>query len=313
MANQRIITIVGGTGFLGRYVVWQLARAGYTLRVISRTPDSALPLKTSGDVGQIVLMGGNLAEPESFAGKLDNSYAVINLVGILFESGSQKFTKLHAQGAEALAKMSKAAGVQRFIHVSALGVDKASGSSYARTKALGERAVLAAFPEAIILRPSVIFGPEDNFFNQFATMASLFPALPLIGGGRTRFQPVYAGDVAKAVEVCLTRPDVKGHIYELGGPKVYSFKEILEFILFTIGKQRRFMPIPSGIASIMGGVSEFLPRPPLTRDQVKLLKYDNIVSPNARTFAQLGITPTAVESIVPDYLARFHKSNPIAA
>lgn len=313
MAEQKIITIVGGTGFLGRYVVWQLAKAGYTMRVISRNPDAALPLKTAGAVGQIVLMSGNLAEPESFIGKLENSYAVINLVGILFESGGQKFTKLHAQGAEALAQMAYQAGAERFIHVSALGVDKASGSNYARSKALGEKAVLAAFPDATILRPSIIFGPEDNFFNQFATMASLFPALPLIGGGNTRFQPVYAGDVAKAIAACLTRPEVKGQTYELGGPYIYSFRQILEFILHTIGKDRTLMPIPSSIATVMGGVGELLPRPPLTRDQVRLLQYDNVVSDNANRFADLGITPTAVESIVPEYLARFRKNGSLAA
>lgn len=305
--EQKIVTIIGGTGFVGRYVVRSLAKAGYRLRVIARNPDGALHLKTAGTVGQIVLMSGNLSRSESLAGKLDQSYAVVNLVGILFERGRQNFTHLHAQGAERLAQMAKSAGVSRFVHLSALGVDKAIGSQYARSKMLGEKAVAAAFPEATILRPSVIFGAEDNFFNQFAAMASLSPALPLIGGGRTRFQPAYVGDVAAAAEACLTRDDVLGKTYELGGPTVYSFREILEYILRATGHRRALMPLPFGLASLMGAVAELLPRPPLTRDQVKLLKYDNVVSPGAKTFADLGISPLSVDMVVPEYLARFNR------
>lgn len=305
--QQQVVTILGGTGFVGRYVVRLLASAGYTIRVVSRNPGAALHLKTAGDVGQIVLMQGNLAEPDSLFGKLDNSYAVINLVGILFEGGRQNFTNVHAQGAEHLAKMAKACGVQRFVQLSSLGVDKAKGSHYARSKLLGEKAVMAAFPEATILRPSVIFGPEDHFFNQFATMASLSPALPLIGGGRTRFQPVYVGDVAKAIHTCLIRPDTMKHTYELGGPHIYSFKEIIEYVLRIIDRRRKLITLPFGLASLIGAFTEWLPGAPLTRDQVKLLKFDNIVSPNALTFQTLGISPTAVEIVVPGYLARFNK------
>lgn len=305
--RERIITIIGGTGFVGRYVVRRLAQAGYRLRILSRNPEGALHLKTAGDVGQIVLMAGNLAKPETLEGKLDGSYAVINLVGILYESGRQSFTVLHAQGAERLALLAREAGAKRFIHLSALGVDKPTSANYARSKLLGERAVEAAFPEATILRPSVIFGPEDHFFNQFAAMASLFPALPLIGGGHTRFQPVYVDNVAEAVAVALTREEALGQTYELGGPRTYSFREILEYILATIGKKRLLVPLPFALASCIGCVSECLPRPPLTRDQVRLLKHDNVVSPNAKTFAHLGLTPTAVDAIVPDYLARFGK------
>jgi uncharacterized protein YbjT (DUF2867 family) len=305
--EQRVITIVGGTGFLGRYVVKLLASAGYRLRVISRRPNAALHLKTAGSVGQIVLVSGNITDPATLVGKIEDSYAVINLAGILFESGKQSFAQIHAHGAEKLAQMAKAAGIQRFIHVSALGVDKARNSDYARTKLLGEKAVLSAFPEATILRPSVIFGPEDNFFNQFAAMASLSPALPLLGGGRMRFQPVYVGDVAKAIEVCLNRPDAMGQVYELGGPNTYSFREILNYIMQVTGKQRMLVPVPLKLASVIGLCSEILPRPPLTRDQVKLLRSDNVVSNGARTFAHLGIVPTAVEIIVPQYLQRFQK------
>jgi len=323
--EQRVVTIIGGTGFVGRYVVKQLAAAGYTLRVISRHPNMALHLKTSGSVGQIVLMEGNLGDPQSLNGKIEGSYAVINLVGIMFESGKQTFAALHTHGVEKLAQMARAAGVKRFIHVSALGVDKASGSHYARSKMLGEKAVLDAFPQATILRPSVIFGPEDNFLNLFACMASLSPALPLINSGQTRFQPVYVGDVAKAVEVCLNRPDTMGQLYELGGPEVLTFRDIVKHVMQIIGKQRLLVSLPTPIASAIGFCCETpvlsipfdlfsllaaLPvpnQPLLTRDQVKLLKYDNIVSSTTHHFAALGISPTAMDMVVPEYLARFHK------
>jgi NADH dehydrogenase len=282
---------------------------------LARRPTAALHLKTAGSVGQVVLMAADINDPATLAGKLEGSYAVINLVGILFEGGKQHFTSVQAQGAEKLAQMAKAAGVQRFVQMSALGVDKARGSEYARTKMLGEKAVLAAFPEATILRPSVIFGPEDNFYNQFAVMAALSPALPLIGGGNTRFQPVYVNDVAKAVMACLTRTDTAGQTYELGGPNTYSLREILRYILNVTGKRRFLLPLPFGVASIIGAVSEVLPRipllnlvfrePMLTRDQVKLLHTDNVVSSGAKTFVHLGLTPMAVEMVVPSYLHRF--------
>ena len=305
--SQEIVTIIGGTGFLGRHIVRQLAKAGYTLRVIVRNPSSAdaQALKTGGDVGQIVLTSGNLAYPQSLVGKVEDSFAIINLVGVLFESGSQGFSRLHAQGAEKLAQMAAAAGVPRLIHMSALGVDKAHGSTYANSKMLGEKAVLAAFNNATILRPSVVFGAEDNFFTQFASMAAFFPALPLIGGGNTKFQPVYAGDVARAVEICLANPATAGRIFELGGPKVYSFREILAYILQLMHKKRLLVSLPFSVASAIGSVAQHLPCPKLTRDQVRLLKYDNVVSSDALKLQDLGIMPTPVESIVPQYLARF--------
>lgn len=304
--KQKVITVVGGTGFIGRYVVKQLAAAGYTIRVIARHPEAALHLKTAGNVGQIVLSAGNLNNPDSLFGKLDDSYAVINLVGILFERGRQRFSSLHAHGAEKLAQMASNCGVERFIQVSALGIDKATSSHYARTKLLGEKAVQAAFPEATLLRPSVIFGPEDHFFNRFARMAAFSPVLPLIGGGHTRFQPVYVADVARAIAACLEKPETRGQAYELVGPHVYSFRQILEYVLKITGRRRLLLPVPYGIASMMGAMAELSPAPQLTRDQVRLLKYHNVASPGAQGFAQLGITPTAVEIIVPEYLARYH-------
>ncbi|MDX1975622.1 MAG: complex I NDUFA9 subunit family protein [Rickettsiales bacterium] len=306
MREPRIVTVIGGTGFVGRCVVRHLGAQGYRIRVVARRPELAKELKTAGDVGQISLTSGNINQPESYAASLQGAFAVVNLVGILYESGNQTFPKIHAQGSEKLAQAAKAAGVSRFIQISALGVDKATGR-YAHTKAIAEKAVLAAFPEVTILRPSIIFGPDDHFFNHFAAMASLSPALPLIGGGKTRFQPVYVGDVAKAIELCLQRADTAGQTYELGGPHVYSFKEILQYILTTIGRSRSLMNIPFPIATMIGTMGELLPKPPLTRDQVTMLKHDNVVTVGAQTFAHLNLHPTALDIVVPDYLARFNK------
>lgn len=307
MNRQHIISVIGGTGFLGRYVVRQLAREGYCVQVISRDPSKGAALKPSGDVGQIVPIAGDITHIGPLHDALHRSWAVVNLTGILYEKGRQNFTALHATGPEKLAQAAAGADVSRFIHVSSLGIDKAMGSQYARTKALGEKAVQAAFPTATILRPGVIFGPEDNFFNQFAAMASLSPALPLIGGGRTRFQPVYVGDVAKAVVACLKTTDSEGQIYELGGPQIYTFKEILEYICHVTGRKRRLVNVPFGMASGMGTVAELFPTPPLTRDQVRLLRHDNVVSPNAKGLAALGISATAIDVVVPEYLERFKK------
>lgn len=305
--EQRVITMLGGTGFLGRYVVKRLAQAGYRLRVVSRHPDPASDLSTAGNVGQISFIAGNINNPESYKSALSGAYAVVNLVGILFEGGNQKFTKIHSVGAEKLAIAAKAAGVKRFIQISALGIDHDFGSGYASSKILGERAVLSAFPDATILRPSVMFGAEDNFFNKFAKMANISLALPLIGGGRTLFQPVYVGDVASAVEVCLSGDEYKGQIYELGGAHIYSFKQILEYILKLTSKNRLLVSLPFPIASFIGRLAEFLPCPPLTRDQVKLLKHNNTVNSTAKSFANLGITPTSVEMVVPTYLSMYNK------
>lgn len=305
--EQRVITILGGTGFIGRYVVQQLARAGYRLRVISRNPNADSELYTSGNVGQITLISGDITKPESYKSVLAGSYAVINLVGILFESGKQNFTAIHSLGAEKLAIAAKAAGVSRFIHISALGVNNERGSSYARSKMLGERAVLSAFPEATILRPSVIFGAEDNFFNKFARMARISPALPLIGGGKTLFQPVYVGDVARAIEICLAQDESKGQIYELGGARSYSFKQILEYILAQIGKKRLLVSVPFGVAFPFAKLLELCPNPMLTCDQVKSLKYNNILGQSANGLSLLGIKPTPIEVCVPEYLSIYRK------
>lgn len=310
MRHSRIITLIGGTGFIGKYVVKHLAAQGYTVRIISRDPEGALSLKTSGDVGQVVLQYGDLAKPQTLEGKLEGSYAVINLVGILFERGRQNFSALHAQGAEKLAKMCKAAGVERYIHISSLGVDKATSSKYAKTKFFGEKATLAAFPEAIILRPGVVFGPEDNFFNQFASLLRFAPAFPVFGGGKTRFQPVYVGDVAAAVVAVLEDLTTQGKIFELAGPEIVTFKEILEFTANTINKKAQFFSIPFAFASVSAIFAELAPVPPITRDQVRLLQYDNVASEGVRGFAELGIHPTSFRLTVPSYLQRFALNKP---
>lgn len=307
MTNQTV-TIVGGSGFLGRYVVRELARAGYRLRVICRDPQGAAHLKTAGDLGQIVISHGDLARPETVISQLAGSFAVVNLVGVLFESRRQRFSVLHAQGAERLAQAASMARVPNFVQISALGVEKAVSSNYARTKMLGERAVLAAFPQAVILRPSVIFGPEDDFFNRFARMAQYSPFLPLVGGGHTRFQPVYVGDVAEAVRAVLENPSSRGKVYELGGPEIMSFRRVLEYVCEVTGRNPALISLPFPLASLGAAFAEFLPSPPLTRDQVRLLKCDNIVDEGALTLASLGIRPTPASLVVPEYLARFRRA-----
>jgi NADH dehydrogenase len=301
----RTATVFGGSGFIGRYVVKRLAREGWVVRAAVRLPQSALFLRTMGPLGQVTPIAANLRDERSVADAVATVDAVVNLVGILYEKGRQTFDAVHVQGAAAVARAAAAAGVARLVHVSALGADAASDSSYARSKAAGEQAVRAAFPGAVIMRPSIVFGPEDEFFNRFAAMAELAPALPLIGGGRTRFQPVYVGDVAEAIVKAIDREDAAGRTYELGGPRVYSFRELMELLLREIRRKRWLLDLPVGLASLQAGLLELLPVPPLTRDQVRLLGHDNVVAPGALTLADLGIAPVAPEIILPTYLDRF--------
>jgi NADH dehydrogenase len=302
---QRLATVFGGSGFIGRYVVRNLARDGWLVRVAVRRPDDALFLKTAGVVGQVTPLATNVRDRGSVARAIAGADAAVNLVGILHESGRQRFQAVQAEGARMIAEEAARAGVAQLVHVSAIGADAHSSSSYARTKAEGEAAVRQAFPAATILRPSIVFGPEDDFFNRFARMTRLSPALPLIGGGRTRFQPVYVGDVAEAIVKAIETPVAAGQLYELGGPKVYSFAELMRLLLDNLGRQRLLMPLPFPIASLMGSVMQCLPNPQLTADQVRLLKRDNVVSEGANGLATLGITPTSVEAILPTYLDRF--------
>jgi uncharacterized protein YbjT (DUF2867 family) len=306
-----LITIFGGSGFLGRHVVRALAGLEYRIRVAVRRPDLAGHLQPLGRVGQIHAVQANVRSRASVAAAVRGSDVVINLVGILFESGRQRFETVQAFGAESVA-LAAAAENAVMIHISAIGADEHSRSAYARSKAEGERLVLAATPEATILRPSVVFGPNDDFFNRFAALARMAPALPLVGGGTTRFQPVYAGDVAEAIAKAVAGQTGAGKVYELGGPEVMTFKEILRYVLATIGRRRLLVPIPFWAAKLKAFFFEFMPKPVLTRDQVELLRSDNVVSDAARaesrTLEGLGIVPRSAEAIVPSYLWRFRKT-----
>lgn len=301
----RVVTVFGGSGFLGRHLVKRLAECGWRVRIATRNPGDALFLKTAGSVGQIVPTFANVRDDHSVSAAVDGADYVVNLVGILYESGRQTFKAVHEEAAGRIARAAQQAGASRLIQISAIGAAPESRSRYARTKAAGERAVLEAFPDATILRPSIIFGPEDGFFNLFASLSRMSPFLPLIGGGRTRFQPVYVGDVADAMLACLDREDSKGETYELGGPTVYTFKELMELLLATIGRERALLPVPWTIAGVQAAFLGMLPKPLLTRDQLAQLKTDNVVSEGARTLADLGIEPTAAELILPTYLDRF--------
>ena len=302
---QRLATVFGGSGFIGRYVVQDLARDDWQVRAAVRRPDEALFLKTAGVVGQITPVAANVRDRASIAQAIAGADAVINLVGILHEGGRQRFQAVHVEGARMIAEEAARAGARHLVHVSAIGADPNSASAYARTKGEGEAAVRLAFPGATILRPSIVFGPEDGFFNRFAQMSMLSPALPLIGGGRTRFQPVYVGDVAEAAVRAIDNREAQGRTYELAGPKAYSFAELMRLMLNETGRKRMLVPLPFPIASLMGAVLQCLPNPQLTADQVRLLKRDNVPTAGSAGLADLGITPTAVETIIPTYLDRF--------
>jgi NADH dehydrogenase len=307
---DKLVTVFGGSGFLGRHVVRALARRGYRIRVAVRRPDLAGHLQPLGRVGQIHAVQANLRYPASVEAAARDSDAVINLVGILFERGAQQFDAVQAAGAEAVALAAHAFGA-RLAHVSAIGADENSLSHYARSKAAGEALVRAAMPGATIFRPAVVFGPEDDFFNRFAALARMVPALPLPGGGHTRFQPVFVGDVATAIADAVDGKARLGTTYELAGPDVRTFRELMEYVLITIGRSRLLMPMPFALMKLQAAFLQFLPNPPLTPDQVELLKHDTVLSEYARsdgrTLEGLGIVPTAMSTIVPSYLWRFRK------
>jgi uncharacterized protein YbjT (DUF2867 family) len=306
-----LVTVFGGSGFLGRHVVRALCKQGYRIRVAVRRPDLAGHLQPLGRVGQIHAVQANLRYPKSVEAAARDARIVINLVGILFERGRQRFEEVQASGAESVALAAAAFGA-RLIHVSALGADENSPSLYARTKAGGEKLVRAVLPSATILRPSIVFGPEDEFFNRFAALARISPALPLVGGGHTRFQPVFAGDVGAAVVAAIAEPRTGSRVYELGGPQLYSFKELMQFVLATIERRRLLVPIPFAAAKLMAFFLQFWPKPLLTPDQVNLLRQDNVVSDAARregrTLESLGIDPVSLAAVVPAYLWRFRKT-----
>lgn len=314
--SDKLVTIIGGSGFLGRHMVRNLAKRGYRIRVACRRPDLAGHVLPLGTPGQIALVQANVRYPSSIAAACEGAFAVINLPAVLYSSGAQTFEALHVFGAEAVAKAARASKAQLLIHMSSLGADLNSKSRYASSKAEGEAKAKAAYPGAIILKPSVVFGPEDNFFNKFAAMARFSPVLPMVGAN-TKFQPVFVGDIAEAVAVLVDRGVADGKTYELGGPAIMTMRHILNYVLATVQRKRLKANLPFPVASLVGAVAGLLPKPQLTWDQVELLKSDNVVSDAAekqgRSLKGLGLVPRSVDAIVPSYLYRYRKAGQFTA
>lgn len=322
--TRRLATVFGGSGFLGRHLVRRLANDGWTVRVAVRDPLAANFLLPMGHIGQIVPVPADVTDEATVRAAVEGADAVVNLVGILYERKRGAFEAVHARGAGNVARAAREAGARRVVQVSALGADAQAPSAYARSKANGEKAVLEAFAQATILRPSVVFGPEDDFFNRFARMARFSPFLPVVtgdgprlrrkdgrlgidwfGSGGPRFQPVYVGDVADAIMAAINEPAHGGKTFELGGPRAYSMKEVMELVMAETGRRRLLLPVPFGLASVQAWFLQWLPKPMLTPDQVRLMRRDNVVSEGAADLRALGIAPTAAEAILPTYLRRF--------
>ena len=310
-AAPGLITVFGGSGFVGSQVVQDLARRGWRIRVAVRRPDRAYKLQTSGHVGQIQAVRCDATDPAQVEAALAGADAAINLIGILYEGGGRSFKALHIDAARNIAAACAAAGVDRLVHISAVGANPESASRYAGTKAAGEMAVREVKPDAVVIRPSIVFGAGDGFLNRFAAMATMAPALPLIGGGKTRFQPVYVGDVAQAIARAVERTDAAGRTFELGGPEVLTFKEVLELILRETRRRNGLIPLPFFAARGIGSLAQLTGvvgiAPVLTRDQVVQLETDNVVADGAEGLAELGIEPTGVEAIAPSYLWRYRR------
>jgi NADH dehydrogenase len=315
---QDLVTVFGGSGFIGTQIVRALAKRGLRIRVAVRQPHLAHTMRLMGDVGQVEVVQANVRDEASVRRALRGAQACVNAVGILYETGRQKFDAIHVDGARTIAKAAHELGVARLVQISAIGADANSASDYARTKGEGEAAVRQAHPDAVILRPSVIFGQGDGFYNKFAQMAVFSPVLPLIGDGETRFQPVYVGDVARAIASAVTDPACAGKTFELGGPAIYSFREVLQEVLVQTGRRRGLIPLPFPVAALIGKLCQPIAMltpiaPPLTRDQVELLKSDNVADPALPGLAELGETsPATVEAILPTYLYRFRKGGQFA-
>jgi uncharacterized protein YbjT (DUF2867 family) len=312
---QNLVTVFGGSGFIGAQAVRQLAKAGWRIRVAVRNPAKAYAMRLHGDVGQIDIVQANVRNLASLRRALSGATAAVNLVGVARETGRQGFQAIHVMGAHNVAAAAKAEGVSRLVQMSAIGADAASESKYARTRAEGEAAAREIHPDAVIVRPSVVFGPEDDFFNRFAAMAQISPALPLIGGGATRFQPVYVGDVSQALARAVGAPEAAGQTYELGGPAAFTFRELMELMLAEIGKRRFLTPVPWPLAGLIGAVGDLagaVITPPITADQVILLKTDNVASGAYPGLSELGVTPTPLEAVLPSYLYRYRKGGQYA-
>jgi NADH dehydrogenase len=312
---QNLVTVFGGSGFVGSQVVRQLAKAGWRIRVAVRNPNLAYNMRMLGDVGQIDVVQANVRDRPSIQRATEDATAVVNLVGVLYEAGRQGFQAIHAMGARNIAEVARGQGVSRLVQMSALGADANSAAKYARTKADGEVAARESFPDAVVIRPSIVFGPEDHFFNRFGAMAVSSPVLPLIGGGKTRFQPVFVGDVAKAIALSATAARTAGQTYELGGPAIYTFRELMEIMLQEIDRRRLLLPLPFPVAGLLGVAGDLTARllpPVITSDQVELLKTDNVVSGAYPGLVELGIAPTTLEAILPTYLWVYRKGGQFA-
>ncbi|HZW15953.1 MAG TPA: complex I NDUFA9 subunit family protein [Brevundimonas sp.] len=310
-AAPGLITVFGGSGFVGSQVVQDLARRGWRIRVAVRRPDRAYKLQTSGHVGQIQAVRCDAVNPAQVEAALAGADAAINLIGVLYEAGAQSFQAMHVDAARNIAAACAAAGVSRLVHVSAVGANPESTSTYACTKAAGEMAVREVKPDAVVIRPSLVFGAGDDFLNRFASMATMAPALPLIGGGKTRFQPVYVGDVSEAIVRAVERPDAAGRTFELGGPEIMTFKEVLELVLRETRRRNGLIPLPFFAARAIGSLAQVTSvvgiAPVLTRDQAVQLETDNVVAEGAEGLAELGIEPTGIEAIAPSYLWRYRR------
>ena len=300
------VTVFGGSGFIGRAIVRALAQEGLLVRVAVRRIELAESVKTAGDVGQITVMRTNLRMPQSVAAAIAGSQAVINAAGIPFQRGRQRYQSVHVAGARAITEAARAAGVERLVHISGIGADhRGSKNRFVQSKVGAEDAIVAAFPSATILRPSVVFGPDDAMFNRLARIAAMAPFVPVVGSGLAKVQPVFCGDVGAAAAAVLARPETAKTVFELGGPRVYTYREIAALVLREIGRHKPIIGVPTPLMKIAGFFAEFLPVPPLTHDQVELLTQDNIARPGAPGLAALGIQATAAEVILPTYLDRF--------
>jgi uncharacterized protein YbjT (DUF2867 family) len=306
MATRSVATVFGGSGFIGRYVVKRLAAQGYVIRVAGRDTERAKDLMTTGRVAQVVPLYVSLGNEATIQRAVEGADVVINLVGILTESKPGDFQRIQGDGPARIAAAAAAAGVKHMVQISAIGADAASPSAYAKSKAQGEAAVRAALPGATILRPSIVFGAEDKFFNRFGAMAMMLPIMPVIYGA-TRFQPVYVGDVADAIAAAVSRPDAAGRTYELGGPRTYSFRELLAYILHETRRHRFLWDVPLGLARLQARLGELVPGKPFTRDQLIMLAKDNVATAGTPGLAELGITPTPLELVVPEYLDRYRE------
>ena len=312
---QNLVTVFGGSGFIGGQTVRALARKGWRIRVAVRQPHLAYEMRLHGDVGQIDVVQANIRNEASVRRALAGATASVNLVGVLYETGRQGFQSLHVMGASTVAKAARAEGVERLVQMSALGADAASPSKYARTKALGEVAVREVYADAVIARPSIVFGPQDDFFNRFAAMANFTPVLPLVGAD-SRMQPVFVGDVGRAIAEMATSPACAGQTYELGGPAQFTFRELMQMMLAETHRRRLLLPLPFGVAGLIGKGGDLVAalglKPPLTVDQVAMLRADNVVSGKTPGLAELGITPVTLEAILPTYLYRYRRGGQFA-